>query len=257
MPDVVAVNGAPCSVQSAALLPPPPPQSSREEAASSLTTVNGQIIGLDGQPLTLWGINWFGFETGTTMLDGLWAGAQSLGALHWVGPGRTCSSTTHACQERKTRHPGNAALRIGHRLGCFPSLMQLSLMRCAAFEPLMGRGEWCCGAGSDALTMDFATIVYRLQLLGFNAVRLPFSFANLYDEQPQSQVRNCGDVRLKFLLPLVSCLCAILAGIALANLQVCQCLGPLSSIVWSLVHSKSAVSVISAWSTLLLTTGSA
>ena len=43
--------------------------------------------------------------------------------------------------------------------------------------------------------MDFATIVYRLQLLGFNAVRLPFSFANLYDEQPQSQVRNCANVR--------------------------------------------------------------
>jgi hypothetical protein len=48
--------------------------------------------------------------------------------------------------------------------------------------------------GSDSLTMDFATIVYRLQLLGFNAVRLPFSFQNLYDEAPESQVRNCAQV---------------------------------------------------------------
>ncbi len=78
MPESIAVNGTPCSVQSAAPPPPAPPQSSREEAASSLTTVNGQIIGLDGQPLTLWGINWFGFETGTTMVDGLWAGARKV-----------------------------------------------------------------------------------------------------------------------------------------------------------------------------------
>ena len=77
MPDVVAVNNEPCAIANAALPPPPPPQSSHEEAASSLTTVNGQIIGLDGQPLTLWGINWFGFETGTTMVDGLWAGMHA------------------------------------------------------------------------------------------------------------------------------------------------------------------------------------
>jgi hypothetical protein len=49
--------------------------------------------------------------------------------------------------------------------------------------------------------MDFATVVYRLQLLGFNAVRLPFSFQNLYDEQPQSQVRNCANVRSPFASP--------------------------------------------------------
>ena len=47
---------------------------SRHICRSCPAQVNGQIIGLDGQPLTLWGINWFGFETGTTMVDGLWAG---------------------------------------------------------------------------------------------------------------------------------------------------------------------------------------
>ena len=50
------------------------------------------------------------------------------------------------------------------------------------------------GTGSDSLTLDFATIVYRLQLLGFNSVRLPFSFSDLYDKQPASMQRNCAQV---------------------------------------------------------------
>lgn len=55
----------------------------------------------------LQGINWFGFNNGSTMLDGLW--------------------------------------------------------------------------GQDALSKDFATVVHRLSLLGFNAVRLPFSFQDLHN----------------------------------------------------------------------------
>lgn len=55
----------------------------------------------------LQGINWFGFNNGSTMLDGLW--------------------------------------------------------------------------GQDAFSKDFATVVHRLQLLGFNAVRLPFSFQDLHN----------------------------------------------------------------------------
>lgn len=31
-------------------------------------------------------------------------------------------------------------------------------------------------AGDSTLTVDFATVAYRIQLLGFNAIRLPFSF---------------------------------------------------------------------------------
>ncbi len=37
-------------------------------------------------------------------------------------------------------------------------------------------GLW---GGPDSVAFDFATIVHRLQLLGFNAVRLPFSFKDL------------------------------------------------------------------------------
>ncbi len=51
------------------------------------------------------------------------------------------------------------------------------------------------GPGTDSLTLDFATVVYRLQLLGFNAVRLPFSFTDLYDTPPKSQTRSCPQAR--------------------------------------------------------------
>ncbi len=47
-------------------------------------------------------------------------------------------------------------------------------------------------------------MVYRLQLLGFNAVRLPFSFADLYDTPPKSQTRSCPQARA----PLVPARCA-------------------------------------------------
>ena len=49
--------------------------------------------------------------------------------------------------------------------------------------------------GTDSLTLDFSTVVYRLQLLGFNAVRLPFSFTDLYDTPPKSQTRSCPQAR--------------------------------------------------------------
>ena len=55
--------------------------------------------------------------------------------------------------------------------------------------------------------------MYRLQLLGFNAVRLPFSFSDLYDKQPLSQQRNCAQAcTCSHRLPL--CLCAVPIGLA-------------------------------------------
>ncbi len=118
MPDVVAVNNQPCIVQSAALPPPSPPKASHAESASQLTTLNGRIIGLDGQELTLWGINWFGFEDGTTMVDGLWAGAcpyYSNQSMHedllsklW----QYCLQSAHVCD----LSPAILLLAVGHLL---------------------------------------------------------------------------------------------------------------------------------------------
>jgi hypothetical protein len=48
-------------------------------------------------------------------------------------------------------------------------------------------GLW---AGTNGLTADFATVVYRLQLLGFNAIRLPFSFKEINGAQPRPVART-------------------------------------------------------------------
>ncbi|KAK9865225.1 hypothetical protein WJX84_012206 [Apatococcus fuscideae] len=48
-------------------------------------------------------------------------------------------------------------------------------------------GLW---GGSDSLAQDWATIVYRIQLLGFNAVRIPFSFKDL-QASPKSFSQSC------------------------------------------------------------------
>ena len=74
LPTTAAVNGVKCTVTVAPPPPPPPPSSGAIESAGQLTTSNGQIIGLDGNPLYLIGINYFGFDDGNTMVDGLWIG---------------------------------------------------------------------------------------------------------------------------------------------------------------------------------------
>lgn len=42
-----------------------------------MTTADGQLIGIDGSPLYLIGVNYFGFDDGNTMVDGLWEGESS------------------------------------------------------------------------------------------------------------------------------------------------------------------------------------
>lgn len=46
--------------------------------------------------------------------------------------------------------------------------------------------------GGPGLAVDFASIVHRQKLLGFNAVRLPFSFKDLVELKPKSFVRACN-----------------------------------------------------------------
>jgi aryl-phospho-beta-D-glucosidase BglC (GH1 family) len=81
---------------------------------SAMTTQGDKILNSGGEEIALKGVNWFGFNNGATMVDGLWS-------------------------------PGG-------------------------------------------LSSDFATIVYRMQLLGFNAVRLPISFKDLYNLAPRNLV---------------------------------------------------------------------
>ena len=122
-PTGVSLNGAPCNIASAApatVTPPRPPAGASAESAG-MTTRDGKIIGIDGKELYLMGINWFGFDCGATMADGLWG-------------------------------------------------------------------------GRDAVAQDFANVVYRIKLLGFNSVRLPFSFRDLYGQSPKWLNTKCTQV---------------------------------------------------------------
>jgi aryl-phospho-beta-D-glucosidase BglC (GH1 family) len=83
----------------------------------AMTTKGNQILNSEGKAVELKGVNWFGFNNQSTMVDGLWG-------------------------------------------------------------------------GPDSLSYDFATVVYRLQLLGFNAVRLPFSFKDLHEVSPRNYLQH-------------------------------------------------------------------
>lgn len=113
----ILVQGQACSAGSIQTVSPV----GKTEAALQPVSVSGtQLIGVDGKPLSLKGLNYFGFETaGGSMVDGLWG-------------------------------------------------------------------------SSDSMVLDFATIVQRQALLGFNAVRLPFSFKNLFGGSLQSFTQYCN-----------------------------------------------------------------
>ena len=46
-----------------------------------MTTKNGQLVDSTGKALFFHGINWFGFDDGNTMVDGLWEGGPRVPLL--------------------------------------------------------------------------------------------------------------------------------------------------------------------------------
>ncbi|KAK9839537.1 hypothetical protein WJX81_008252 [Elliptochloris bilobata] len=121
-PTNASVNGEACTLSVVSDIDAPVPElpgtPAVDEILQPVSIQNSSIIGVDGQPLNIRGINWFGFETSATMTAGLWAGSTSL-------------------------------------------------------------------------TADFATVIWRMQLLGFNTVRLPFSFQVLFNIAPVSYTSAC------------------------------------------------------------------
>jgi len=88
-PQAVFVNGMPCEVVQAASAVPPSPVPTEDsipglasfQADRPLSIRDGAIIGVDGLPLVVKGINWFGYENGQTNPDGLW-GNVGNGAMN-------------------------------------------------------------------------------------------------------------------------------------------------------------------------------
>jgi hypothetical protein len=74
----------------------------------------------------------------------------------------------------------------------YPPALRLHLLTCCRFGFNNGKTMVDGLDGEKTPSWeggDFATIVQQLRLLGFNAVRLPFLFGNLYTLPPQ--VRGC------------------------------------------------------------------
>ena len=111
----VSLNGQECAVNVSEIqLGTPTASVEGSTSPQPMKTLNGQLLGVNGEPVKLVGVNWFGWTNDqTSFFDGLWQGPSSL-------------------------------------------------------------------------TLDYATVVYRLQLLGVNAVRIVFSFDNIFNGTPTS-----------------------------------------------------------------------
>jgi hypothetical protein len=135
-----------------------PAGTSRVPPALTVGATGALLLASTGAPAALRGANWFGWENGQHNPDGLWAFCDD-------------NSTSSKCAQDGEVPPWD-----------FPS-------------PAIG------GAGQNAMqiyfwqrrmTNDFAAVVWRLRLLGFNAVRLPFTFAALADDLgPYSKFYHC------------------------------------------------------------------
>lgn len=160
-PRSVFVNGGKCAIGFVPNITAPVPPLSAASPAANLssfvatgyvTTSGNRIIDVDGNPITLRGANWFGFET------------QVRSHIQWVSPFITL------------------VFAFGRRCwSCWGSVKCNALYRGLAlhqFEPCLLQANMVDGlyAGDSSLTLDFATVAHRIQLLGFNAIRIPFSF---------------------------------------------------------------------------------
>jgi hypothetical protein len=95
------------------------------------------------------GINWFGWETGQKNFDGLWAYCDDIGGGSSCPPGAQIPPWSDSA-------PGGPALSSADR------------DKVKAYF-------W----GKRTSTNDFASVVHALKVLGFNSVRVPFTFAEL------------------------------------------------------------------------------
>lgn len=86
VPQAFKLNDHSCSVVVLPSNVPPPVdiispsfQEVQAEAGTGFTTLKGRIIDrTSGEPISLRGFNWFGFDNAQTCVDGLWAGSTAL-----------------------------------------------------------------------------------------------------------------------------------------------------------------------------------
>lgn len=123
------------------------------QVAPALTIKGGALVELPtGQPAALHGINWFGWNEGTSNPDGLWAYCDN-----------NATDSVPPCQQDGDIPPIESVGYQGARL--------------------LNISYW----GRRRMTNDFATVVYRMKLLGFTAIRMQFRFSDLNIDLPAVQ----------------------------------------------------------------------
>ena len=122
-----------------------PAGASRVPPALAVSAAGALVNAATGAPAALRGVNVFGWEVGQQNIDGLWAFCDDNGG--------GCKQDGEVPRWQSQAAIGSAA----------HSSLQLYFWK-------------------RRLTNDFATVVWRMKLLGFNAVRLPFTFAALAED---------------------------------------------------------------------------
>ena len=122
------------------------------ESAPQPISIDGiNLIGTDGEVVTLKGANWFGFEQPVSL---------------------ACSTCLCTCQAACQQSLSTCAVHGRDQESCTSLLLRWPL-KLPTVQATMLDGLF---EGDVTITGDYAAVLYRLQLLGFNAVRVPFSF---------------------------------------------------------------------------------
>lgn len=103
------------------------------------------------------GINWFGWSVGSFNFDGMWAYCDD-----------NTTDSQPPCQQDGDIPPYGVVDK------------QWSPAVGEAGQRLLNISYW----GKRRMTNDFASIVYRIKLLGFNAIRVQFTFSSLNQDIP-------------------------------------------------------------------------
>lgn len=127
------------------------------------------------------------------------ADAHTVALMPCVSLPVTCSQATTAAVFTHTsthRHMHVHTYRPFHLLllpaGCWPPVVgKCAVCVClAGFNVAMGVVDGLWAGGTDLAT-DFGKIAYQLKLLGYNAIRLPYTHRNL----ASTQVRPAGPLQ--------------------------------------------------------------
>jgi hypothetical protein len=130
-----------------------------------------------GEAVVMRGANWFGWNVGAYNFDGLWVSVvmtgrdRSAAGRESTAPSLTRTHTTH--------HDTNQAYCDDNYTASQPPCQQDGDIPPHYPDPAIGpEGIQMLGGinfwGKRTMTNDFATVVYRMKLLGFNTIRIPF-----------------------------------------------------------------------------------